>query len=157
MKKNINTLPFSQRARDYFLEGYNCAQSVYAAFAPALGVEEKKALMLASPFGGGFGRMREVCGAFSGMMLVVGEIFGYSELSSPEKGELYPRVQELGRLFRERFGNLRCIDLLENKVPAGGAASERTGEYYATRPCARFVEGAAEILEDYLRQEGILK
>ncbi len=146
----------SNRAVALFLEGYNCAQAVYGAFAPLLGISQKEALRLASPFGGGFGRMREVCGAFSGMMLVIGTLFGYDDLTSAEKSELYPRVQELGNRFRERFGSLVCRELLENKVSVGGAASPRTPEYYKTRPCARFVEGAAELLEDYLKQEGKL-
>jgi C_GCAxxG_C_C family probable redox protein len=149
-----NSVP--ERAVSLFLEGYNCAQAVYGAFAPLFGIEEKTALRHASPFGGGFGRMREVCGAFSGMMLVVGEVFGYQDLNSPEKDALYPRVQELGRRFQARFGNLVCRVLLENKADVGGAASPRTPEYYKTRPCARFVLGAAEILEEYLKEEGIL-
>lgn len=146
----------SRRAVALFLEGYNCAQAVYGAFAPLIGVSEQEALRIASPFGGGFGRMREVCGAFSGMMLVVGNLFGYDDLDSAEKGELYPRVQELGKRFRDRFGSLVCRELLENKASVGGAASPRTPEYYKSRPCARFVEGAAELLEDYLKQEGKL-
>ena len=152
----IAPLAFRERAVFLFLEGYNCAQAVYGAFAPALGTEEKKALRLASAFGGGFGRMREVCGAFSGMMLVAGEIFGYEDLSSENKAFLYPRVQELGKRFRDRFGSLVCRDLLGEKAKVGGSASERTPEYYATRPCARLVEGAAEILEEYLKEEGVL-
>ena len=157
MNQTIESLPFRDRARDYFLSGYNCAQAVYAAFAPALGIPEEEALRLASPFGGGFGRMREVCGAFSGMSLVIGNLFGYSELSAPEKNALYPRMQMLGDRFRNRFGNLVCRELLQNKVPSGGLAAERTSDYYATRPCARLVEGAAEILEEYLREEGVLR
>ncbi len=101
--------------------------------------------------------MREVCGAFSGMMLVVGNLFGYDDPAEPEKDLLYPRVQELGARFRHRFGDLVCRELLKNKVSVGGIASERTPEYYATRPCARFVEGAAQILEEYLREEGVLQ
>lgn len=150
------TKNFSRRAVKLFLEGYNCAQALYGAFSPLLGVEEETALRLASPFGGGFGRMREVCGAFSGMMLVVGNLFGYDSVNHPEKDKLYPRVQNLGERFRARFGTLCCRDLLKNSASVGGIASKRTAAYYATRPCARIVEGAAEILEEFLREENVI-
>ena len=153
---NHSDFDFPSRAVSFFMEGYNCAQSVYAAFAPLVGVEEKEALRLASPFGGGFGRMREVCGAFSGMMLVLGHLGGYDTVTCKEKELLYPRVQELGRRFRARFGNLVCRELLEKKAQVGGNASPRTKEYYATRPCALFVEGAAEILTEYLKEESLI-
>ena len=156
MEKNLKPMPFPERAVSLFMEGYNCAQALYGAFAPALGVEEREALRIASPFGGGFGRMREVCGAFSGMMLVVGQVFGYGELQSQEKDELYPRVQELGERFRQRCGSLICREILGNKASVGGTASPRTAQYYATRPCVRVVEAAAEILEEYLKEEGAL-
>jgi len=151
--KKLDQNALCQRGVELFMSGFNCAQAVYGAFAPVLGLDEKEALRLASPFGGGFGRMREVCGAFSGMMLVVGNLYGYDSIDHPEKDALYPRVQELGRRFREQFGSLVCRDLLEKKAEVGGAASPRTPEYYAARPCARFVEGACRILAEYLEEE----
>ncbi len=144
---------YSKRAVELFLEGYNCAQSICGAFAPLLDLEEGQALRLASPFGGGFGRMREVCGAFSGMTLVVGNLFGYDDINHPEKDLLYPRVQKLGERFRARFGTLCCRELLKNNATVGGTASDRTPSYYANRPCTRIVEGAAEILQEFLREE----
>ncbi len=151
--KNRN---YSHRAEELFLSGYNCAQSLYAAFAPLVGIEEKDALRLASPFGGGFGRMRQVCGAFSGLTLVIGHLFGYDDLCALEKDALYPRVQELGKRFEERCGSLVCKEILNHKADVGGLASPRTEEYYKSRPCARVVRAAAEILEQYLKEEGIL-
>ncbi len=156
MTQEKNQYSPSERAVELFVSGFNCAQAVYGAFAPLLGLEEENALRQASPFGGGFGRMREVCGAFSGMMLVIGNRFGYSDPSQPEKDLLYPRVQELGKRFQARHGSLVCRELLKNKAPEGGLASPRTAEYYASRPCAYIVESAAEILEEYLKQEGVL-
>ena len=158
MKDMMNQIEenYPERAETLFMSGYNCAQSLYAAFAPLVGVGEKEALRLASPFGGGFGRMRQVCGAFSGLTLVVGHIFGYEDLSAPEKDALYPRVQELGKRFEVRCGSLVCKEILKNKVDVGGLASPRTEEYYKSRPCARVVRVAAEILEQYLKEEGIL-
>ena len=156
VKMNQKQETYADRAEALFMAGFNCAQALYAAFAPLVGVEEKSALRLASPFGGGFGRMRHVCGAFSGLTLVVGHLFGYEELSAPEKDALYPRVQELGKRFEVRCGSLVCREILKNKVEMGGLASPRTEEYYKTRPCARVVRIAAEILEQYLKEEGIL-
>ncbi len=156
MREKLKSYPFSDRAASLFLEGYNCAQAVFAAFAPSLGIEEEKALFLASGFGGGFGRMREVCGAFSGITLVIGHLFGYSDLSSPEKDALYPRIQKLGKRFEEACGSLVCRELLKNKAEIGGLASERNAEYYASRPCLRVVEAAAKILEEYFIEEGLL-
>lgn len=149
-------MDYKEKAVSLFMEGYNCAQSVYAAFAPVTGVPERTALKLSSPFGGGFGRMREVCGAFSGLVMVLGHFFGYEDLASPEKDRLYPRVQELGRRFREKTGSLVCREILKNQATEGGVASPRTEEFYATRPCARMVAIAAELLEEYLREEGVL-
>ena len=155
-KMNQKQETYPDRAEKFFMSGYNCAQALYAAFSPLVGVEEQTALRLASPFGGGFGRMRHVCGAFSGLTLVVGHFFGYADLSAPEKDALYPRVQELGKRFEARCGSLICKEILENKVDVGGTASPRTEEYYKTRPCVRVVRIAAEILEEYLKEEGIL-
>lgn len=147
---------YSDRAEEFFMSGFNCAQSLYAAFAPLVGVEEKDALRISAPFGGGFGRMRHVCGAFSGLTLVIGHFFGYEDLSSPEKDTIYPRVQELGKRFEARCGSLICKEILDNKAEVGGIASPRTEEYYKSRPCVRVVRAAAEILEEYLKEEGIL-
>ena len=156
MEKQNRWDQIPQKAVAYFLAGYNCAQSVYAAFAPVVGVEENDALKLASPFGGGFGRMREVCGAFSGMTLVLGHLFGYDSPDAPEKDALYPRMQELGKRWKEKYGTLVCRELLEFKVSEGGKAAPRTPDYYASRPCARFVECGAQILLEYLREENLL-
>lgn len=152
----MEKIAFEERAVALFMKGYNCAQALYGAFAPAMGLDEKEALRLASPFGGGFGRMREVCGAFSGMMLVVGNLFGYDDVEQDNKKELYPRVQALGEEFRNKMGSLVCRELLDQKAGVGGQASERTKEYYATRPCVRIVEESAAILREYLEKEGVL-
>lgn len=156
MEKELQLSPTVEKAVALFMNGCNCAQAVYGAFAVHFGVEEKEALRLSSPFGGGFGRMREVCGAFSGMTLTLGLVFGYDSPEHPEKDQLYPRVQKLGERFRARFGTLVCRELLKHQEEEGGLASPRTPEYYAKRPCARIVLGAAEILEAYLKEEGVL-
>ena len=145
------------RAVDLFVSGYNCAQSVAGAFSSVMGMEEEAALRLFSPYGGGFGRLREVCGAFSGMMPVIGYFFGYSDLDDENKNDLYPRVQALAARFEETCGSIVCSKILKGQGAVGGTASPRTEEFYKTRPCARVVYHAARILEEYLKEEGVLK
>ncbi|MBR5295316.1 MAG: C_GCAxxG_C_C family protein [Clostridia bacterium] len=156
MEGIFETSSFEERAVDFFMKGYNCSQAVYAAFVPVLDVEEKDALRIASAFGGGFGRLRHVCGAFSGVTLVLGHFFGYDDPSDEKKDTLYPRVQELSCRFEKSCGSIVCREILKNNVPVGGTPSPRTKEYYESRPCARVVGQAAKILEEYLREEGCL-
>ena len=149
----------SEKARDYFLEGYNCAQSVFLAFTDLTGYDEKTALLISSSFGGGMGRLREVCGAVSGMFMAAGVLYGYADpKAGNEKTEHYKRIQELAASFKERNSSIVCRDILgkiaEDKsfIPA-----ERTAEYYKTRPCAKMVEDATEILEKYIEQYPVNK
>ena len=143
-----------EKAMTLFKEGYNCSQAVMGAFAEDMGMELDTALMLSSSFGGGMGRMREVCGAVSGMFMAVGLKMGYSDPKDSEaKKAHYKRIQELAERFRERNRYIVCRQLLglegadTNPVP-----SERTQEYYKKRPCAELVGDAAEILEEYLAE-----
>lgn len=69
----------ADKARELFNDGYNCSQAVFGAFAEDAGLDMKTALRFASPFGGGMGRMREVCGGVSGMFMVLGLFYGYDE------------------------------------------------------------------------------
>lgn len=141
-----------EKAVALFLEGYNCAQSVFAAFCQEMKIEEKTALRLASSFGGGLGRMREVCGAVSGMCMALGCLYGYD---TPETGavkrEHYERVQALAGQFREQFGSIVCRDILK-KPDASAVPTPRTPEFYEKRPCARCIGLAAELLERYIAE-----
>ncbi len=144
----------AQKARNYFLEGYNCAQSVFLAFTDLTGIDEKTALLISSSFGGGMGRLREVCGAVSGMFMAAGILYGYTDpKSKTEKMEHYKRIQDLAEKFRERNSSIVCRDILgkiaddKSFIPA-----DRTAEYYKTRPCAKMVEDAAEILDRYIEE-----
>lgn len=144
----------AEKARNYFLEGYNCAQSVFLAFTDLTGIDEKTALLISSSFGGGMGRLREVCGAVSGMFMAAGILYGYTDpKSKTEKMEHYKRIQELASAFRERNGSIVCRDILgkiaddKSFIPA-----DRTAEYYKTRPCAKMVEDASEILDRYIEE-----
>ncbi len=144
-----------QEARRLFESGYNCAQSVAGAFAEEMGLPRDTVFSLASPFGGGMGRMREVCGAVSGMMMVLGMLDGYaSPTDLAEKKRVYQTVQELAGQFRSANGSIVCHELLgaEGK-DTNTAPSERTPQYYKKRPCACYVEDAANILAEYLKQK----
>ena len=112
----------------------------------------EQAARLASSFGGGMGRMREVCGAISGMLLVAGWLYGYETPGDdPSKREHYARVQYLAGRFREQVGSIVCREILKNP-PSDPNPTPRTEEFYKKRPCARMVALAAEILDDYIRK-----
>ena len=141
-------------ARQFFLDGANCAQSVAAAFAPEVGMSERELFKLASGFGGGFGRRREICGAVSGMVLIVNMLCGNENISDKKaKDDHYALIQKLLREFEERTGSIICRTLLElDKDAATPHVSEvRTTEYYQKRPCVELVALAAEILENFIR------
>lgn len=141
-----------EKAAQLFLSGYNCAQSVFVAFCDLTGVDEKFAEKLSSSFGGGMGRMREVCGAVSGMLMVAGLLYGDGTVhNDPGKREHYARVQELAGKFREQTGSIICREILKNPS-ADPNPSPRTEQYYRTRPCARMVMTAADIMDEYIRE-----
>lgn len=143
-----------EKAMQSFLDGYNCSQCMMLAFEDYLTIDIDTALKIASPFGGGMGRLREVCGSVSGMFMVLGFIKGYNEPGDYEgKKELYEHIQELARRYEEANGSIICRDLLGLTVQKEDAAPERrTVEYYKKRPCAAKIGSAAEILEAYLNE-----
>lgn len=141
--------PRMQKAYDNFLSGYNCCQSVVLAFSDLIGIDCDLALKLASSFGGGMGRMREVCGAVSGMFIVSGILFGYSVPNDQNAKSLhYALIRSLADQFKAENNTIICRELLAN-VPtsSGGEPEERTPEYYSRRPCPRFIAECAGILE----------
>lgn len=141
-----------KRAAELFLQGYNCSQSVVVAFCDVTGLTPRNAARLSSSFGGGMGRMREVCGAVSGMLLVAGLLWGYGTPGDDSsKAEHYRLVQKLAGKFRESTGSLVCRELLGNP-PSDPTPTPRTPDFYKNRPCAGFVGLAAEILDEELRQ-----
>lgn len=142
-------------ARENFESGCNCAQSVLLAFGEECGLERETALRLASSFGGGFGRMRELCGAVSGAGMVLGLLRGYTDLTgTEEKQGHYERIQRLCGRFREEQGHLRCAELLEKLAgEPGPVPGERTPAYYKARPCGRIVACAARLAAEELARE----
>ena len=142
-------------AKAYFEQGYNCAQSVLLAFGDETGLSEEQAARLASTFGGGMGRMREVCGAVSAMLMVEGLAEGYSDpKAKEEKSEVYARVRALADRFREKNHSIICRELLiDAEVTPGTEPEARTKEYYERRPCGCYVEDAALILAQALSKD----
>ena len=142
-----------EKALQYFTDGANCAQAVVMAYAEDLGMDEKTAARLASSFGGGIGRLREVCGAVSGMMMVYGMLRGYDDLKDPAaKKAHYQNVQALAAKFREENGSIVCRELLdlrknENSDPT---PTPRDAQFFHSRSCAGFVQCAARILDEAL-------
>lgn len=138
----------AERARKYFTSGYNCAQSVFLAYRDITAIDEELAATISAPFGGGMGRLREVCGAVSGMTMVAGFIAPNPLPNDNEnKKHCYATVQWLAEEFRAENGSIVCRELLglaqqkDDPTP-----SPRTGEYYKRRPCAEYVAIAARIV-----------
>ena len=143
---------YSEKAVNNFKTGYSCAQSVFLAFAEKCGLDDNTALKLSSSFGGGMGRLREVCGAVTSMFAIAGLLKGYA---SPDddiaKTKHYELIQKLAEKFKQKYPSIICRELLE--LPEGADSpvpSKRTEEYYQTRPCEAFVRYAAEIIEQEL-------
>ena len=141
----------SVHAAELFLSGCNCAQAVLVAFCDVTGLEPDFAKKLSCGFGGGVGRQREICGAVSGMVMAADLLYGYTDPGEGDcrKKACYELVQELCEKFREETGSIICRELLDNPA-SDPKPSPRTAQYYAQRPCARFVMTAARILDDYI-------
>lgn len=140
-----------EKAAELFVNGHNCAQAVAVAFCDVTGLEPELAAKLSSSFGGGMGRMREVCGAVSGMLMVLGLLYGYADPGEKDRAKKahYALVQELAGKFREENGSIVCREILKNP-PTTPSPTPRTEEFYKNRPCARLVVCAAELLDTYI-------
>lgn len=150
-----------ERAKELFFEGYNCSQAVVETFMDEIGLsgEKSKILSMVSSFGGGMGRLREVCGAVSGMFLVAGALYGYDDPKDlVAKKEHYQRIQELAAKFKELNGSIICRELLglEGK-DTSPQPSPRTEEYYKKRPCPEKIGIAARLMEEYIKEHPILE
>ena len=148
-----------ERARNYFLEGYNCCQAVLLAFADVLeenGLAERELLtVMGSGFGGGFARLREVCGSFSACTMLAGFLRPAGPSDMAARTANYTLVQEMAADFRERNGgSIVCAELLgmKERKPEGPAPSERTAEYYKKRPCPEIIRNAATIAAEKMKE-----
>lgn len=136
-------------AKDLFMNGLNCSQAVLCAFCDETGLSYETSLAISSSFGGGMGRMREVCGAVSGMFMVVGLLYG----GKNTKAEQYKIVQDLAEKFKAENGSIICRELLGVGGKESPVPEERTNEYYKKRPCPELVEMAANIVEEYIEKK----
>ncbi len=146
-------------AEQLFRDGYNCSQAVLLAFSDVTGLDDDTAAKLASSFGGGLGRMREVCGAVSGAAMVLGLVKGYSDSKdSNAKKEHYRLIQDFAARFKEKNGSIICRELLSGvKTTHDGVPEARTDAYYKKRPCPLLVRDAAEILDEMMKTVSLFK
>lgn len=144
-------------AKQMFIDGYNCAQAVFCAFCDVHGMDMDEAARISSSFGGGMGRLREVCGALSGAFMVVGMLYGgYDVKDRAAKTRHYEIIQELAKKFQGEYGTLMCRGILG--LPDGPSNPEpevHTPEYLKTRPCPGCVEYAARILDEFLNENNL--
>ena len=152
---NFNPEERGERARDFFLQGYNCCQAVLLAFADVLEADEDLLKTVGSGFGGGFARMREVCGSFSACTVLAGFIRPSATPGMEERRANYALVQEMAAAFRERNGgSIVCAELLglRDRKPESPAPSERTPEFYSKRPCPGIICNAAVIAAEKMKE-----
>lgn len=159
--QNLTNEQRVQRAVELFMSGYGCCQSVVAAFADLYGLTDQQAKLVTAGFGGGVGRMRMMCGAVSGLVVLAGLSDGQTEATDREgKAHCYKVVQDLLSQSKAENGSLICAELLGLKgpVPSGNfMPDERNAEYYRKRPCAAKVESAARIFAKYLDEHTVRK
>lgn len=137
---------YSDRAVELFMEGKNCSQAVFVAFATDLGLSKETALAVSVGLGGGVGRMREVCGAVSGSAMLVGLKF-----PDLDKAEVYEKVRMIIDEFKKTNHSIVCKELLGLSKPEDSNVPQaRTQEYYQKRPCVKIVEDAALAVEKIL-------
>lgn len=143
-----------QEAVENFMSGHNCAQSVFLAYADLLGLSQQQAGMLSAGFGGGMGRLRKTCGAFTACVAMCGYLAGEDGYDPAMRPQVYAKVQEVHRRFIERCGSVECAELLKKPpVPESPIPDPRTAEYYAKRPCTQIVRSACEILDELLAEQ----
>lgn len=137
----------------HFAAGGNCAQSVLMAYADVLGLTQEQAAMVAAGFGGGIGRLRDNCGAFSAAVMLCGALEGEEGAKKEHRPQTYARVQEVYRRFLERNGTINCAELLDRDPgPEAPVPEERTPAYYKSRPCSRIIRSACQIINDMLAE-----
>ena len=144
----------TEKAKELFKSGCNCSQSVLGVFCEELGLDFETAMKISSSFGGGMGRMREVCGTVSGMFMAAGLAFSTSD----NKAEQYKIVQELAKRFKDKNGSIICRELLNGiESSTSPTPSERTETYYKKRPCIELVGDSVEILEEFIKEQQTIK
>ena len=150
---------YSEKAMELFKNGYNCSQSVFLAFCDMYKMDYETALRISSSFGAGMGRLREVCGSVTGMFMVAGMLYGYTDPKDHvSKTEHYKRIQFLANEFDKENHSIICRELLGlGKGKDSPVPELRTAEYYKKRPCVELVGMAASIMEKYIEEKAEIK
>ena len=142
----------AEKAEKLFRGGANCAQAVLTAFTDITGLTEEQSMKMASSFGGGMGRLREVCGACSAAFLAAGILYGYSDPHDAKaKADHYALIQSIAEDFRRTHGSIICRELLGGSADSSPAPTERTPGFYTIRPCVSYVRDAADILDRLIK------
>ena len=151
-KLNIDVEARAAHARELFEQGYNCSQAVVVAYADVLGQEPDALAALVQPLGGGMGRLREVCGAVSGMVMVSSAAYqGEPVTDRDARTHIYSGVQQLAERYRGECGSIVCRELLGLKQQSDAPVpEERTPDYYKRRPCSEYVALSARMVGEYL-------
>lgn len=148
-----------QKARELFLDGYNCAQSMFCAFCDVTGMDFDTALRMTSSMGGGMGRLREVCGACSSMFLIMGMLYGYEGTGADgSKAAHYAEIQKMAHAFEAQHGSYICRELIASMnlpVSTDPTPDARTPEYYQHRACLKYIESTAAMLDAYIAERGL--
>ena len=146
----------AEKAKEYFMQGYNCSQSVLASWCEEIGLDEETALKISSGFGAGMGRMREVCGAVTGAFMVLSMKYGNTDPRNPKaKGETYEIIQKFAKRFKEEngFDSIICREMLGLTGISNPQPEQRTGTYYKKRPCAELVALSSGLLGEFIDEE----
>lgn len=142
---------YTEKSKELFLQGYNCAQAIAGGFCEAVGLDFETAIKTSSSFGGGMGGMREVCGALSGAFLILGAKYGYTDSAdATAKSNHYKLISETAEKFKEKWGTILCRDLMKKLTEEKQVILGDKPEEYKARPCLVIVEDVAKILEDIL-------
>lgn len=141
-------MDYGLKGKNYFLLGYNCSQSVVLAFQDKLNLPTSTLLSLASSFGGGIGRLREVCGCISAMAIIMGLLYGnYDKDDVSDKAKHYQLIQNLTFQFKDKYGSYICADLLNlKKGPSNPMPGIRNKAYYESRPCGNYIYYMCELI-----------
>lgn len=143
-------------AGELFAKGYNCSQAVVAAWADDVGLDVDTAMKIASGFGGGMGRLREVCGSVSGAFMILGCKYGYTDgTDQSAKAEMYKLIQSFAARFKESngSGSIVCREMLGLTGISSPQPAQRTAEYYKKRPCRQIIELSAGLLGEFIEVE----
>ncbi|MGN0807111.1 MAG: C-GCAxxG-C-C family protein [Candidatus Coproplasma sp.] len=146
----------ADRAKEMFLQGYNCSQAVVGAFADLFGFDNVTAMKFAEGLGGGMGRMRLTCGAVAAMATLASMKMSSGEPGNLKlRGEIYAVIQKMAGEFKDNNGSVICAELLGASLPKdnGTTPEERTPDYYRRRPCADKIYQCALLVEKYLCEE----